>query len=294
MKQKIEYIAITVLIGFFRTLPYRLSTQIGAFLGRLFCWLDRRHRLIAMDNLSRSFHGEKTDKDLARIVCGVYRNLGISLIEMACLPGMDLSRVKALTQVEGLEHYFSAQDQKKGVILLSAHFGNWEWLGMALSLFGVRMHVVMRPIDNDYLNRMVQAWRSQHGNIVLNKRTETGEIIKILRNGGTVGFLLDQNVGYKKAVFVDFFGRPAATNKGLATIALRTAAPVLPTFIIRTEKGHKVVFEKPLVLPRSGELKKDLVETTALFTKKIETYVHRYPDQWLWLHRRWKTRPPWE
>lgn len=292
MRQKIEYIGATLLIGFFRILPYHWSVQLGGYLGRMFCWCDRRHRRIALENLKSAFQGEKTDAEMKRIVSGVYQNLGKGLIEGVLLPGMAPSGVKAMTEIEGLEHYFSARDRRKGIILLSAHFGNWEWLGTALPIYGAKMHVVMRPLDNNYLDRMIQGWRMQRGNIVLNKKTETGEIIKLLRSGATIGFLLDQNVGREKAVFVDYFGKPAATNKALATIALRTGAPVLPTFIIRKEGGHKVVFEKPLTLPRTGNLKNDLVEITALFTKKIESYVRRFPDQWLWLHRRWRTQPP--
>ena len=178
------------------------------------------------------------------------------------------------------------------MILLSAHFGNWEWLGTILPICGAAMHVVARPIDNPHLDRLVEGWRKRHGNIVLDKRTETGGIIGLIRRGASVGFLLDQNVGRKKAVFVDYFGRPAATNKGLATIAFRTGAPVVPVFIVRIGERHKVVFEKPLSLPRTGNLANDIVSATGLFTKKIEAYVRRYPDQWLWVHRRWRTRPP--
>jgi len=292
MKLRIEYLGACFLIALFRVLPTRVAFGLGAFLGKGFCRFDRRHRLIALDNLRQAFRGEKSEVELERIVYGVYQNLGRSLVEVVALSDMSPERIKGFTEVAGLEHYLRAAEQKKGVILLSAHFGNWEWLGTALALYGAAMHAVMRPIDNPYLNTMVQRWRTQHGNIVLNKRTETGEIIKLLRSGKTVGFLLDQNVGREKAVYVDYFGRPAATNKGLATIALRTSAPVLPTFIIRTERGHKVIFEKALDLPRSGKLKDNLVEITALFTKKIEGYVRKYPDHWLWLHRRWKTRPP--
>ncbi len=162
---------------------------------------------------------------------------------------------------------------------------------MALSVYGIAMHAVMRPMNNKYLNKLIQGWRIRFGNVVLNKRTDSGQIIQLLRQGVAMGFLLDQNVSHRQAVFVDYFGRPAATNKALATIALRTGAPVLPTFIIKTPGGYKIIIEKPLVLPRTGRLKTDLVEITTLFTKVIEGYVRRYPDHWLWLHRRWRTRP---
>lgn len=291
MKDRIAYYFALLLMGFFRLLPFHLAVRIGAFLGRLYYRLDRRHRLITLDNLKQSFRETRSEAELTRIALNTYQNLGRSIVEACLLPGMSPLRIKELTDVEGIEHYFAARDQRKGVMFLSAHFGNWEWLGTVLPIYGAVMHVVARPIDNPYLDRLVQGWRSQYGNIILDKRTETGGIIQLLREGATLGFLLDQNVKRKKALFVDYFGRPAATNKGMATIALRTGAPVIPLFIVRKKERHKVIFEKPLTLPRTGSLKKDLMEVTALFTRKIEEYVRRYPDHWFWVHRRWKTRP---
>ncbi|MFQ5780764.1 MAG: lysophospholipid acyltransferase family protein, partial [Nitrospiria bacterium] len=155
------------------------------------------------------------------------------------------------------------------------------------------MHVVVRPIDNCYLDQMIKGWRERHGNCVINKKTTPAvELVELLRKGESVGFLLDQNRPRGEAVFVDYFGRPAATHKGLAILALRTKAPVVPVFMIRQKEGHRMIIEKPLVLTRTGTLKRDIVEATALFTRKIESYVRRYPDHWLWVHRRWKTTPP--
>ncbi len=291
MKGRTFYIAARLLMSLFRMLPYRLAGWLGEGLGRLFCCLDVRHRLIALDNLRPSFRGEKTEEELQEIILRLYKSFGRGLIETVCLAKMSAERIKALTEIEGLEHYRTAHNQGKGVVLLSAHFGNWEWLGVALSVYGIAMHAVMRPMNNPYLDKLVQKWRTRFGNVLLNKRTDSGQIIKLLRESVTMGFLLDQNVGHRQAVFVDYFGRPAATNKALATIVLRTGAPVLPTFIIKKPGGYKVVIGKALVLPKTGRLATDLVEITALFTKVIEGYVRRYPDHWLWLHRRWRTRP---
>ncbi len=291
MKGRTFYIVARLLMSLFRLLPYGLAGWIGEGIGRLFCRLDTRHRLIAMDNIRPSFRGEKTEAELQDIIVRLYKSFGRGLIETVCLAKMSADRIKSLTEIEGLEHYRAAHAQGKGVVLLSAHFGNWEWLGVALSVYGIAMHAVMRPMNNPYLDKLVQGWRVRFGNVVLNKRTDSGQIIKLLRKGVAMGFLLDQNVGHRQAVFVDYFGRPAATNKALATIVLRTGAPVLPTFIVKKPGGYKVIIGKALVLPKTGGLATDLLEITALFTKVIEGYVRRYPDHWLWLHRRWKTRP---
>ncbi len=292
MKERIEYIFVLLLIGFFRMLPFGLSVQLGSLLGASIYLFDRRHRLIALNNLRVSFKETKSERQLREILLGVYRNIGKTAIEAMLLPKMSPSEINEKTEIEGFEHYERAKAKNKGIILLGAHFGSWEWIPVAMGLQGASMHIIVRPVDNPYLNRLVQKLRERYGNVVLNKRTETGGIIKLLRSGKSIGFLLDQNVRLEKAVFTDFFGRPAATNKALATIALRTGAPVIPMFIIRTSQGHKIVIERPMDLPRTGILKQDLKTITRLFTKKIETYVRQYPTQWLWLHRRWKTQPP--
>jgi len=292
MKQQIEYLLLKLLISVFRILPYPLALRLGASLGGGFHRLDRRHRLIALDNLRAAFKEEKTEAELEAIALGVYQNLGRSAVEVMRLSHQTPAEIMAMTEIEGLEHYQAAKAENKGVILLGAHFGNWEWIPTALGIAGAPMHIIVRPIDNPFIDRMIHALRERHGNTVLNKRTDTPEVIRLLRKGEAIGFLLDQNVGREKAIFVDYFGRPAGTNKALATIALRTGAPVVPMFVIRQKYGHKIVIEKPMDLPRSGVLKDDLVEITRLFTNKIESYVRQYPEQWLWLHRRWKTRPP--
>jgi len=291
VKDRIIYLLARLLMGVFRILPLGSARQVGMFLGRLYYRLDRRHRLITLDNLRQAFKETKDDPELEEVAQNTYENLGRSLVEAARLPGMAPEQVKALTEIEGIEYYFAARDQKKGVMLLTAHFGNWEWLGTVLPLYGIVSHVIARPIDNPDLDDLVQAWRSQYGNIILDKRTETGGMIQLIRQGATLGFLLDQNAKRRRAVFVDYFGRLAATNKGMATIALRTGAPVIPLFIVRKGDKHRIIFEAPLRLPRSGNLKQDLVDVTALFTHKIEEYARRYPDHWFWVHRRWKTRP---
>ncbi len=291
MKEKLEYLILQILSTIVRLLPFNLAVKLGAYLGTVVHRIDRRHRLIALENLRAAFKTEKSEAELAQILRGVYQNIGRSAFEALRLGIMSPEEIKARTEIEGFEHYAAARKANKGVILLGAHFGSWEWIPLALGVENTPLHVIVRPIDNPYLDQMIQSMRERFGNFVMNKRTETGEIIKLLRQGKSIGFLLDQDVGRHKAIFVNYFGRPAATNKALATIALRTRAPVIPMFILRKKGGHKLVIEKPIILPKTGSLKKDMVEATTLFTQKIESYVRQYPDHWLWLHRRWKTQP---
>jgi KDO2-lipid IV(A) lauroyltransferase len=291
MKQKIEYFLARLFIRLFRILPFRVAVEGGALLGRLFYLIDRRHRSITLENLKGAFGKEKSERERERIAVRAFENLGRSIVEFAWIQGRPAAELMGRTTFEGIDHVEAALHEKKGVVLLSAHFGNWEWMGAALSLLGTPIHVVARPLDNPELNHMVNAWRGRYGNRVLNKRTSAAELMRLLRAGEVVGILLDQNTTASEAVFVDYFGRPAATHKGLAILSLRTGAAILPSFIIREGDRHRVVIEKPLDIVRTGNLERDLTEATALFTRTIESTVRRYPDHWLWVHRRWKTQP---
>lgn len=291
MKEKFEYLLARFFIHLFRVFPYRVAVGGGALLGRLFYLADRRHRSVTLENLNAAFGKEKSERERKRIAVGVFENIGRSVVEFAWIQGKPASELVNRTTFEGLEHYEAAIREKKGGVILTAHFGNWEWMGTAISLLGKRMNVVARPLDNPDLNLMVNAWRERYGNRVLNKRTSAAELLKLLRAGELVGILLDQNTAANEAVFVDYFGRPAATHKGLAVLALRTGAAILPTFIIREGGRHRVIIEKRLEIVRTGDLERDLREATALFTRTIESAVRRYPDHWLWVHRRWKTKP---
>ncbi len=291
MKNKIEVFLFLLLYRVVNFLSFDRALKLGAALGRLLHRFDKKHRLIGLENLRISFQEDKSLAEREKILLGVYENIGRSGIEAILLDKMTRAQIRERTDIVGLEHYRAALEENKGVILLGAHFGSWEWIPLALGVEGVPMYVIVRPVNNPLLDRRLQAMRERFGNVVLNKRTETGEIITLLRKGKSIGFLLDQDVGRNKAIFVDYFGRPAATNKALATIALRTGAPVIPMFIVRKKGGQQLIIEKPMPLPKTGNLKQDMTDITTLFTKKIESYVRQYPDHWLWLHRRWKTQP---
>ena len=291
MRRKAEYFLARIVIVFLQLLPLRLAVAAGALLGRLFYLADRRHRRIAFGSLKAALGAQRSDPELWRIARGVFENLGRSVVEFVWIQKGSPDALMRRTTFEGMEHYDAAVREKKGVFILTAHFGNWEWMATALSIMRKPIAVVARPLDNPLLNEMINAWRERYGNRVLNKRTAAAEIMRRVKAGETVGVLLDQNTAAGEAVFVDYFGKPAATHKGLAILALRTGAPLVPAFIVREGDRHRVMFGKPLEISRTGDLERDIRETTALFTRTIESCVRRYPDQWLWVHRRWKTQP---
>ena len=269
-----------------------MAVAVGAAVGRLAFFVDRRHRQVALDNLRRAFGKEALDDAaLTRIARRAMMNLGRTAAEIAQLEGLGGAELLRRVTIKGEEHLRAAQALGRGVLFLAGHFGNWEWMAAALSLRGFPMHVVARALDDPSLNVILNAARTRHGNVVLDKRLAAGELVRLLRAGQSIGILIDQNTRVEDAVFVDYFGTPAATHKGPAIIALRTGAPVVPIFMVREGDRHRLTIHPALTLPHSGNLTDDLHQTTALFTKTVEAAVRQHPDHWLWVHRRWKTQP---
>jgi len=188
----------------------------------------------------------------------------------------------------GLEHLEAAHAAGKGVLVLTAHYGNWELLAASHTLTRFALSVVVRPLDHPLADRVVEAFRRRSGLELIEKRRAVRDIVAALRRGRLVGVLLDQNAARSEGVFVPFFGIPASTSRGLAVIALRTEAPVVPAFIRRMDGGrHCVEFEPTVPVPPDG----DVTRYTAAFTASIEAAIRRDPGQWFWMHGRWKTRP---
>jgi len=288
----VQSLLIRWLVALLRILPLSMAVAVGATVGRLAFFVDRRHRQVALDNLRRAFGKEALDDAvLTRIARRAMMNLGRTAAEIAQMERLDSAELQRRVTIEGEEHWRAAQALGRGILVITGHFGNWEWLAAVLSLRGFPLHVVARAIDDPSLNDLLNAARTRHGTVVLDKRLAAGELVRLLRAGQSVGLLIDQNTRAEDAVFVDYFGTPAATHKGPAIIALRTGAPVLPIFIVREGNRHRLTIQPALTLPRSGNLADDLHQTTALFTKTIEDVVRQHPDHWLWVHRRWKTQP---
>lgn len=228
-----------------------------------------------------------------RILAGVYRNLGWLLAEFCQMPDYTVSEAGTFLRYEGLEHYLAARERGKGVLVLTGHLGAWELSSYFHSLMGYPMGLVIRRLDNPLVDRFVNRIRCLHGNRVIHKDDFARGLIASMRTGETVGILMDTNMTPPQGVFVPFFGVEACTASGLAKVALKTHAAVLPGFLLWEEAEQKYVlrFGQELTLERTGDAEADALANTALFTATIEGYIRRYPEQWLWMHRRWKTRP---
>jgi len=244
-----------------------------------------------MRNLELAFP-EKSRRQRKRILHGVFTSLGRQVAEVCLFPKYTRENVAKTVAYEGFENFERALARGKGVIFLTGHVGAWELSAFAHSLYGYPLNIVMRPLDNPYLDRLTREYRTMHGNKTVDKDFARG-LIAAMRKGETVGVLMDTNMIASQGVFVDFFGIPACTASGVARVALKTDAAVVPGFTIWDPvlQKYRLRFDPPVELVRSGNTEADVVANTAKFTKVIEDYVRKYPDQWLWVHRRWKTRP---
>lgn len=283
-----EYLLLYLFTRIIYILPFDFSVKIGRALGRLVYRLDKRHRRIALENIASTLGLKGAEAE--KIVLSVFENLGMVLAEFIKIPTIDKGFLDKRVSVEGFENYLKAKSEGKGVLMLGAHLGNWELLGATLLLkMGEVASVVYMKTKNPYVDRFIDSIRKSYGINTIPHHNAMKQVLAALRRGEAVGVLLDQHGGQKEAIKVDFIGRPAATSIGFAIMALRTGAPVVPMFMVRDGDGmFRFIYEKPIYLEKSGDLEKDIRNGTIIFNKVIEDYVRRYPEQWFWVHRRWK------
>jgi KDO2-lipid IV(A) lauroyltransferase len=272
-------------------LPRSAALALGRGLGRVLSDLDRRHAAIAVENLRRAFP-EWDEARRWRTARGVYAHFGEMLIELLRLPSLSRAQMLGLVEIAGREHVERAIAAGRGVLYVTGHYGNWEIHAIAHGFLFAPVSVVARPLDNPALDQRLCAVRSLSGNAVIYKQRALLQVLKALRSGGGVAILIDQNVQEGDGIFVDFFGRPAATTTVAAAVALKTGCAVVP---VRAERrpdgGHRLVYEPPVSVPTTGEKGRDIARLTQALTARIEGWIRETPEQWLWMHRRWKTQP---
>ena len=286
----VEFWLARAVLGFFRVLPLGAGAALARIIARWGFWFPKLRRTgernleLAFPNLSA---GERR-----RLLRGAFENLGRLLAMFSRFPNRG-DVLKSLIECEGLEHLQAAKQQQRGVILFTGHLGAWELSSFGLSLFGYPLSFLVRQIDNPKIEAIVDRARRSRGNRTIDKTSAAREMLQVLRDGGTLGILVDLNTLDREAIFVDFFGRPASTTFIVAKLALRTGAEVLPVFAPwdQERKRIKLIIDEPLRIERTGDEDEDVRRLTREYTRVVEDYVRRYPDQWLWIHRRWKTRP---
>lgn len=279
-----------VLVAALGSLPRKVAHRVGAGLGDVLRMLAGRLRKTGTRNLELALP-ELAPPERARILRETFRHLGRHLAEFCRMRRYTVR--SAGVRYQGLEHFLEAEKRGRGVLVLTGHLGAWELSSFFHSLAGHPMSMVIRRLDNARVDHFVNGIRCLHGNRVVHKDDFARGILSAMHRGDTVGILMDTNMTPPQGVFVPFFGHEACTASGLARIALRSSAAVLPGFLLwHADEGRYVLhFGQELQLLRTGDTTRDVVANTSLFTATLEGYIRRFPEQWLWLHRRWKTRP---
>ncbi len=292
MRENLEFAVVWTLVKLLGALPRGWARALGAVVGAAAYRLLGRLRNVGLTNLALAFP-EKPVEEREQILRLLYRNLGWLLAEFCQMPRYTPENTRGFARYEGLEHYLAARYRGKGVLIVTGHLGAWELSSYYHSLMGHPMSMVIRRLDNARVDRLVNDIRCLHGNRVLHKDDFARGLLGAMRQGETVGILMDTNMTPPQGAFVPFFGHMACTASGMARVALKTGATVLPGFMVWEESEQKYVlhFGEAVEIVSTGDDERDVLENTARFTAVIESWVQRYPDQWLWVHRRWKTRP---
>jgi Kdo2-lipid IVA lauroyltransferase/acyltransferase len=292
MKRWLEYAAVWLLLKIVGALPRGVARSLAAAVSSLVYVLRPKLQRTAEFNLALAFPDWSESRRRA-VIAGMVRNLGWMAAEFARFPKYNKDNIDGVVVLEGHENFLEGHRRGKGVIYLTGHIGAWELSSFAHALYGYPLHYMARQIDNVKVDALVNRYRCLSGNRPIFKNESARTMLKILRDAGTLGILADQNTMPEEGVFVDFFGMPACTTTGIARVALHTGAAVVPGYAYwdETIEKYRLRFEPLVELVRTGDAERDVFENTRNFAKVIEGIIRQHPEQWVWLHARWKTRP---
>jgi KDO2-lipid IV(A) lauroyltransferase len=292
MRERLEHAAALCTLKMLGLLPRSAARWMAARFAAILFRVNPSWRRVALLNLRLAFP-ERSEEERERVVRLMVRNLGWLMAEFAQLPRLTRKTVEEVMVQDGFENFLAAENQERGVLFLTGHLGAWELKPFAHALYHKPIHFLVRPIKNARVDALVNRYRGLCGNRSIEKNESARAVLRVLRQGGTVGILADQNTTPVEAVFVGFFGIPAATTAGLARLARRTGAAVVPVHSYWDASRGKYVlrYEPALVLASSEDEEADIRVHTEIFNQTLERFIRRYPDQWFWVHRRWKNRP---
>lgn len=292
MMERLQYAVAWTFVKLLGILPRSLARVLAANATRLLLLLMPKLRMTAEFNVRLAFPGW-TDAQRRAVLQKMTRNLGWMAVEFARFPRYTKENIERVVVLDGHENFLAGQQRGKGVIYLTGHIGAWELSSFAHALYGFPLHYMARPLDNKPLDELVNTYRGLSGNKPVYKNEAARVMLKVLKESGTVGILADQNTMLSEGVFVDFFGTPACATTGIARVALHTDAAIVPGYVFWDEnlRKYRLRFEPPVELVRTGDLERDIALNTQKFAKVLEEIIRAYPDQWVWIHARWKNRP---
>lgn len=291
VRQRLEYWAALAALKILGWLPHKLARLVCSMVAALSYWLWPRLRRVGMFNLALAFP-QWTPAQRRHVIYGLFQNFGRMLADFSHFPNWNRDNIENLIIYDGFENYARAQSQGRGVLFLTAHFGNWELGSFAHGVYGYPCHFVVREMDNPLINGLINRYRCLSGGTAIEKGDFARGVLRAFAQGHAVGVLTDQNMLPTEGVFVDFFGRPACTTTGPARVVRKLGVPVVLGLVIWDVKlqKYRLRFESVEWI-RGDDPEQEILANTANFTRLIEEYARRYPEQWLWVHRRWKTRP---
>lgn len=292
LQNKAELAAVRSLLGAIGALPLETSIRFGKAVGRFFARKFPKLQKTALRNLEIAFP-EMPEAERKKIALGTFESLGRHLGFVSHFRKFKHEDIRNLVEVVGREHFDRAHASGRGILFFTGHFGSWEVFNLLPPAFGYGMNILVRRIDNPLIENFVDSFRTKFGSVTLDKTKSARKMFRVLENGELLGILADLNAQEKEGVFVDFFGVPASTTVSIAKLALKTNAVVLPAFAVWEESKNKyVVYLEPPVEYRAGDNSEENVRAlTQDITNVVEKYVRKYPEQWLWIHKRWNTRP---
>ena len=295
-KNRPRRVVIFLLFKFISFIVLALPVGIGLILGRIFGTLSfyilKKERKKAFENLDAAFGNTKSKAEKRSIAKKVFENLGKDLIEVISIQKFGRDNINRYISCRNIDILRRFVREKKGAIILSAHFGNWELLAHYLSMQGLPMNVIARRVRMGRLEAFLAGIRKKNNINVIYRDASAKEIVDLLRDGEFVGIMPDQDMDSVSGVFVDFFGKSAWTPSGPAVLNLLTGASIVPCFIVRKAFGHEAVIGNPIETVKTLDKRKDIMENTQRYTRVIEDYIRKYPEHWVWFHDRWKTREP--
>lgn len=292
MNELTQYKIIKLSVLLLGLMPQAATKFLSDSIGILWFHIDKRHRKITLRNLEHAYGKELSNVKIKYMAKNVFKNIASILFEVAWSTHLEKKELLSHVTFKGIENIKNAQKKGKGVILVTCHMGNFEMLITCLEQTGLKkIYGVYRKLDFKPLERVIREIRQRFGVTMIPLKGASKKIDDILKNGGVVGTLLDQNVDWYQGPFVNFFGNPACTNRGLASMALRTEAPVVPMYTIRKNYKFIIEFLPEIFLDKTGDRIKDIENNTQNYTSAIEKMVRKCPDQYFWIHNRWKTKP---
>ncbi len=286
-----EYVPIRILAGALGLFPRRLALACGRAAGLAAWALDAGHRRVALETLAAAYGDAMSPQERSQLTRRVFAHFGMVGAECLLMPRRRPSDLDSMVEYEGVEHLRRAFLKGKGVLVFSGHFGNWEMVALMQGFLGYPIAMVTRPLDNPLLEDLLARGRTRSGNEVIHKTSAARGMLRALKHGWCVAIVIDQDTRGTESVFVDFFGRPAATTPALARMSLRDATPVVPVFGIPLPDGrYRIRYLPEVSVAPTGDREADILAMTQECTRIIEDQIRHHPEMWLWIHRRWKRK----